>query len=479
MSNELARLDATAQAALVRRREVKPIELVDAAIARIERLNPALNAVLFERFDEARREADAPELPHGPFHGVPMLLKDLGAASAGDPYCGGMRALRDAKHVETQDAYLTAKLRAAGFVLLGRTNTPELGLLPTTEPEAFGATRNPWDTMRSPGGSSGGSAAAVASGMVAVAHSSDGGGSIRIPASHCGLVGLKPSRGRNSFGPGAGERWGGLSTEGVVSWSVRDTAALLDVTSGTMPGDPYAAPTPARPYASEVGADPGRLRIGVMLRAPRSQPLHPSCREAAERAARALEALGHAVEERHPDALDSNTIREFVTLISVGCKRALQSWGERLGRTLGEADVEPLTWAVVTGLGSVAAAEYVGAVDRLHLYGREVARFWESGFDLLLTPTAAEPPPPLGEFAPKDGNPLHGFVRAAPFSTFTAHFNATGQPAISLPLHADASGLPVGVQLVAAYGREDLLIRVASQLEAAHPWRERRPAIHP
>src|SRR5881296_2063993 len=268
MSDELAFLDATAQADLVQRRKVSPVELVDAAIARIERLDRELNAVIIPLFEKARAQAASPALPNGFFRGVPFLLKDIICHSAGDPYHAGMKLLRKLGWVEHEDTHLVAKFRAAGLVFLGRTNTPELGTLPTTEPDAYGPTRNPWDTGRSSGGSSGGSAAAVASGMVPAAHGNDGGGSIRIPASACGLVGLKPSRGRTSFGPDLGDALGGLVGEGVLTRSVRDTAAILDAIAGAMPGDPYTAPPPARPYREEVGRKPGKLRVGVLSRAP-------------------------------------------------------------------------------------------------------------------------------------------------------------------------------------------------------------------
>src|SRR5262245_16735293 len=268
MADDLASLDATAQAALVRRGEVTPLDLVDGAIARIEALNPRLNAVIHPRFEKARAEAKQKDLPDGPFRGVPFLLKDFLALLAGEPIHLGARPLRDARFTAPHDSYLTEKFRAAGFVILGRTNTPELGVLPTTEPDAYGATRNPWNPNHSTGGSSGGSAAAVASRMVAAAHANDGGGSIRIPASECGLVGLKPSRGRTSFGPDLGDSIHGLVCEGVVTRSVRDTAAILDVIAGYMPGDPYTAPPPARPFREEVGAAVGRLRIGVLGRPP-------------------------------------------------------------------------------------------------------------------------------------------------------------------------------------------------------------------
>ena len=297
MADELSLLDLVAQAELVRRGEMKPLELVDAAIARAERLNPELCAIVSAQFERARAAAVSPELPDGPFRGVPYLLKDLGAYLDGDPVYCGMAVLKKADWRERGESHFAGRLRRAGLISLGRTNSPELGLLPTTEPASFGPSHNPWETTHSPGGSSGGSAAAVAAGVVAAAHASDGGGSIRIPASHCGLVGLKPTRGRNSFGPGLGERWGGCSVEGFVTHTVRDTAALVDIVAGSEPGDPYAAAPPARPYAEEVGADPGRLRIGLMDRAPRDAELHPDCLAAVSAAGRLLASLGHDLEE--------------------------------------------------------------------------------------------------------------------------------------------------------------------------------------
>lgn len=480
-ATDLAWLDATEQAALVRRGTVSPVELVDAAIARIEKLDPKLNAVILPAFERARRQAselEAADPPlEAPFRGVPFLMKDLGGAEAGAPYTAGMRLLKDAGLVESQDSFLAARLRRAGFVSLGRTNTPELGLLPTTEPEAWGPTRNPWDPEHSAGGSSGGSAAAVASGMVAAAHASDGGGSIRIPAAHCGLVGLKPTRGRCSFGPGLGERWAGFSCELVVTRSVRDTAALLDVLAGPMPGDPYFAPPPPLSFGAAVGSDPGHLRIGFLARSPREGiSVHPDCVEGVRRAARALEGLGHRVEESHPAALEgTEAVGAFVRVVACNVARALEVAGERVGREVGPGDVEPLTWAVAGFGRNTSVAQYLASLEFVHRLGRRMAEWWEQGFDLLLTPTTAAPSPRLGELGSTREEPLRGFLRSAPFGAFTSPFNQTGQPALSLPLHRTASGLPVGAQLVAAYGREDLLLAVAAQLEEALPWHELRP----
>jgi len=471
-------LDATGQAELVRRTEVKPQELVEAAIARAEKLDPQLNAVILPRYDEARGKA-AGDLPDGPFRGVPFLLKDLGANFAGWPNHNGMRALKKAGWTTPVDAHLASRFAAAGFVTLGRTNSPELGLAPTTEPDAYGATKSPWNLDHSPGGSSGGSAAAVAAGVVAAAHASDGGGSIRIPAAHCGLVGLKPSRGRNSFGPELGERWFGCSAEHVLTRSVRDCAAILDATHGPAPGEPYTAPAPARPYLEEMGAAPGRLRIGLLDHGPRGVEIHADNAAAARAAAKALEAIGHHVEPSHPDALEDNEVPlSFVKVVMSSTAYALDSWGAKLGCELGEDDVEIMTWELAKRGREVPGPELAAAVSFMHALGRQTAAWHESGFDLLLTPTCGQPPPRLGELASTKEQGLLGFVRAAPYGMFTSPFNMTGQPAISLPLHWNEEGLPIGVQLVAPYGREDLLIRVAAQLEEAQPWRDKRPPIH-
>lgn len=479
MSDPLASLDATAQAELVRTGKASPLELLESAIVRIEKLNPTLNAVIYPLFEKARAQARSAQPVRGAFCGVPFLLKDLVAHSAGDPYSGGMSFLKRRGWRESEDTFLVQRLRAAGFVIAGKTNTPELGLVPTTEPVAFGPTRNPWDTARSAGGSSGGSAAATASGMVAAAHANDGGGSIRIPASMCGIVGLKPSRGRVSQGPGVGESWAGFTAEFVVTRSVRDTAGILDAVAGPMTGDPYVAPAPLRPFSQELAAAAGRLRIGILARAPRREfSLHADCAAAVRAVGVLLESLGHRVEEAHPAALDDPTIAgHVVRVIAASTARDLDVWSQRVGQSIAQEDVEPLTWEAAEMGRRVSASEYIQAVDGAHAWTRRVAAWWEGGFDLLLTPTLGEPPPLLGEFAATPEQRLQGWVRSLPFVAFTQPFNVTGQPAISLPLYWSATGLPIGVQLVAAYGREDLLLRVAAQLEAARPWAERRPPL--
>src|SRR5215213_861421 len=469
------RLDATGQAELVRSGEVSPRELVQAAIERVEALNGELNAVIHPLFEQAL----AAEPGDGPFRGVPFVVKDLACHSAGDPYHEGMAFLKRLGWTAKEDSWLARRFREAGFVTVGRTNTPELGILPTTEPDAHGATRNPWDPGHSPGGSSGGSAAAVASGMVPIGHANDGGGSIRIPASSCGLVGLKPQRGRRSEGPDFGDVMSGLTQELVVSRSVRDTAAVLEWVSDPPPGEPYLAPARARSYEEEVGADPGRLRVGLLTKPPGGQfEAHPACVAAAEETGRLLESLGHSVEESYPEALDdAEYIPNFLVRWSGGVDWNLRYWSAETGQEVGEDDVEPLTWALAQMGRGYNAGEYLRAVEYAQMVTRRAAEWWAGGYDLLLTPTLALPPLPLGSYAPDLENPLMPIVTATPVAVFTAGFNATGQPAISLPLHTSVEGLPIGVQLAAAYGREDVLLRVAAQVEEAAPWAERTPPI--
>jgi amidase len=466
-------LDATAQADLVRSGEVSPGELVEAAITRIEAVNPRLDAVIRTRFDQARAQA-AGTLPDGPFRGVPILLKDLGCLVAGEVTAGGLGPLRDVPWPVT--SYLAEQFLAAGFVPLGRTNVPELGTTVTTEPLSFPPARNPWNTDHSTGGSSGGSAAAVASGMVPVAHANDGGGSIRIPASECGLVGLKPTRGRVSQGPLIGEGWAGSTIDGALTRTVRDAAAVLDVISAPMPGEPYYAPPLPRPLREEVSADPNQLRIGLLDRP--SGELYsadPDCREAVGAAGRLLESLGHHVAESAPAAMfDPGFARHFNTIIAADTETAFAAFEAMLGAPISDADIEPRNAYYRQAGKALTAVAYLQARQWLGMWSRRMADWW-TGHDLLVTPTVGAPPPELGWFTA--AGPEREGERIAGFIPYTAQFNMTGQPAISLPLHWTAGGLPVGVQLVAGYGREDLLIRVASQLEQAAPWADRHPAL--
>jgi amidase len=466
-------LDATAQADLVRRGEISPKELVETSIGRIEALNPRLGAVIRTRFGQAMSEAEG-TLPDGPFRGVPILLKDLGCFVAGEVTAAGLGPLRDQPWPLT--SYLARQFLVAGFVPLGRTNVPELGTTVTTEPMSFPPARNPWDTGRSTGGSSGGSAAAVASGMVPVAHASDGGGSIRIPASECGLVGLKPTRGRVSQGPLAGEGWAGGVIDGALTRTVRDAAGVLDVISARMPGEPYYAPALPRPLREEVGADPGRIRAGLLDRP--SGELYtddPDCREAVAVAGRLLESLGHHVEESAPEGMfEPGFARNFNTIIAADTETAFQAFEAMLGGPIADDDIEPRNAHYRRTGKELTAVAYLRARQWLGMWARRMAHWW-ADHDLLVTPTVAAPPPELGWFTA--AGPRHEGERIAGFIPYTAQFNMTGQPAVSLPLHWTAGGLPVGVQLVAAYGREDLLVRVASQLEQAAPWADRHPPL--
>ncbi|MFI7707255.1 amidase [Nonomuraea sp. NPDC049480] len=468
--DDVLRLDAVGQAQAVRDGQVSARELAEAAIAAIEAHDGVLNAVVFRRFERALAEIDA--IPaDAPFAGVPILLKDLGWRQAGEPYAAGSN-VREGVEV-TEDGYAVTRLREAGFVVLGRTNTPEFGSTITTEPVAFGPTRNPYDSAYSAGGSSGGSAAAVAAGMVALATASDGGGSIRIPASLCGLVGLKPSRGRISLGPVLGEGWSGFSCPGFVTRTVRDTAAALDVVSGFQPGDPYDAPALPGPLAAEAGRDPGRLRIGYLTTHPRGDvPEVPELTEAVTRAAALLESLGHDVEPGGPDALgDRDFTGHFGAIVANNLAAQVESLGETRGKPVEPEELEPRNAAMVSAGRGHGAAEHIRATQWMDGFRRRMAAWWTAGHDLLLMPSLGVAPFPLGWIPPEDLSIAFG--RTAHVVSYTSPVNATGQPAISLPLHTNAAGLPVGVQLVAATGREDLLIRVAAQIEQVRPFEHR------
>lgn len=471
-SAELSGLDATAQAELVRRGDVEPTELVEAALARIDQLNPQLNAVIHSLADKAHAAIDV-GLPAGPFRGVPFLVKDAVCHTEGDPYHLGMSFLKERGYVAEGDTELARRFRAAGFVFVGKTNTPELAMSATTEPRAYGPTHNPWRPGTSPGGSSGGSAAAVAAGLVPVAHANDMGGSIRIPASFCGLVGLKPSRARATLAPHLGEYWGPLTHEHVVTRSVRDSAAVLDAIAGPAPGDPYSAPPPARPWIEEVGADAGRLRVGLVT-ALEGHDVDAECVAAAEETARDLESLGHHVE---PLRYDELTHQKMGPWIIGGIARELDRWSEVTGDPIGQDDVEPLNWAIAEVGRALSAPEGVALEEEAFAWARRLMAPWVSGLDIVLTPTTPVLPQPHGWMAPDVELPKL-MSRAGSVTLFTLPFDVTGQPAISLPMAESAEGLPIGVQLIADAGREDVLFRVAAQLEALRPWSGRRPAMH-
>ena len=473
LAEELAFVDACAQAELVRKKELQPIELVNAAIERIERLNPRLNAVVTPMFDLAR-DAARGKIPEGPFQGVPFLLKDLMAAYAGVPMSLGSVLLKN--FIPDRDSELVARLKLAGLIVVGKTNTPEFGILPTTEPHLFGPCRNPWDTTRTTGGSSGGSSAAVASGLVPMAHANDGGGSIRIPASCCGLFGLKPTRARNPLGPNFGDVMSGIVCEHAVTRSVRDSAVLLDATSGPDLGDPYWAPPPARPFQQEVGVHPGKLRIAFSTEALDGVPVHADCREAVQRVAGLCEKLGHRVTEASPKVDGEQMNRVFLTVWSAGCASTLEGIEYILGRSVKPEDMEPLTWTLNEIGRTQTGAKYLLALQTIQRMARDVARFFLD-YDIWLTPTLALPPLPLGRFEPAPDDALQGLRQASAFAPFTPICNLTGQPAMSVPLFWNGEGLPIGTHFIGRFGDEATLFRLAAQLEMARPWAGRHPPI--
>ena len=466
--------DALGLAELIAGKQVTAEEVLDAAIARMEAVNGQINAVVHPMYDAARR-AIAAGLPDGPLAGVPFMLKDLGVLYDGEPTSFGSRLW--AGFVADHDSTIVARYRAAGLVICGKTNTPELGIACTTEPVAHGPTRNPWNLGRGAGGSSGGAAAAVAAGILPAAHATDGGGSIRIPASHCGLFGMKPTRARNPAGPDVGEGWSGLATGHVVSRSVRDSATLMDATAGPEPGAPYWAPPPARPFAQEVGADPGRLRIAYLTEAPGGYPLDPDCAAAAAETAKLCAELGHAVEETRFD-YDFDDMNWAMWMIIAGNLRTvLNLRGEAIGREVTADDVERITWAGAELGRELTAADYARAIMIIHALGRRLTGFLED-YDVILSSTMAEPPPPLGRIDMNMEGSVDDYTASMmPHMPITPLYNCAGNPAMSVPLHWNAAGLPIGVHVGGRFGDEATLFRLAAQLEAARPWADRRPEL--
>ncbi len=466
--------DALGLAALVASGEASAEELLDEALARVGRLNPALNAVVLVQEEEARR-AIRDGLPRGPFRGVPFLLKDLGAEAVGFPSHSGSRLWA---HTEWPvDSAIVARLRAAGLVVFGRTTSPEGGIGPATEAAVYGGpTRNPWDLSRTPGGSSGGAGAAVAARIVPAAHGSDGGGSVRIPASNCGLFGLKPTRARLPDGPYAGEGWGGMAIDGFLTRSVRDTAALLDATEGADPGAPYWAPPLRRGHMAAIARPPRRLRVGLCDTTFTGLPVHPDCAEAARGGARLLEALGHRVEPFRPAADHEGMIRAWVDIVAAGTALSLRRGLG--GRSPGDL-VEPVSRGAIAHAATLSAEDYLAAIGRVHAYGREMARAFD-GIDVLLCPVMAEPPARVGRFAHRTEDYVAyrlGPEGIWPYSPFCTAFNASGQPAASVPLAWNAEGLPIGVQLATPFGEDETLIALCAELELARPWARRRPPL--
>lgn len=465
--------DALGLAALIARGDVSAGEVLDAAVARLEARNPAINAVIHPMLDAARAQLAA-GLPAGPLSGVPWLVKDLAVLVRGALTTHGSRLFAGA--VADHDSTIAARWRAVGLVIFGKTNTPEFGGAMTTEPAAYGPTRNPWNLAHSPGGSSGGSGAAVAARIVPVAHATDSGGSIRIPAANCGLFGLKPSRARNPQGPDVGEGLGSLSTGHAVTLTVRDSAAILDATHGPAPGDPYACPPPARPFSKEVGADPGRLRIGVTTVGPLGQQVDPEVEAAVQDAARLCESLGHHVEPAAPDLDAGPALRGLRVVIAANLRGMIDARLRELGRAQRPADVEPVTAAWAAEGQSYSAADYAGAIMAMHRLGRAYGAFFER-HDILLSPVLARPPLQLGEID-MSGDDVGAYVdQLVAEAPFTIPFNQSGCPAMTVPLAWSSGGLPIGIHFGAGYGREDTLFRLAAQLEQARPWRQRKPVL--
>jgi amidase len=470
---EYDRLDAMDLAALIARREVTALEVLDTAIERAEQRNPAINALTLRLYDRARDAAKA-ALPAGLLAGVPFLLKDLGALLTGTVSTGATKLLAGA--VADHDSTIVARHRAAGLTIFGRSASPEMGLATSTESAMYGPCRNPWNLAHSAGGSSGGAAAAVAARILPMAHATDGGGSIRIPASNCGLLGFKPTRARNPSGPDVGEGWGGQAVGHCISVSVRDSAALLDATSGPETGDPYWAPPPAGRFLDEVGQTPRPLRIALCTSPWNGLPVDPECRQAAEDAARLCETLGHHITIARPE-FDIVPFRAAQRTLVATNTRAFLDWrASLLGRTLEQDDVEPMTWSVAQLAREFSAMDYTNAITTIHRVGRVVGRFF-TAHDILLTPTMCMPPLPVGVISPENRD-TEAYLTAINRSiAFTSLFNSAGNPAMSVPLHWTGSGLPVGVQFVAPFGDEATLFRLAAQLEVAKPWKDRLPPL--
>lgn len=470
---EYPQYDATGLARLIRNKDISPTEALEAAITLAEKHNPALNAIILPLYDHAR--ARAKTRLKGPFAGVPFLLKDILGEMAGVPTRQG--SVYMPAFPAMQDSTLTARFHKAGLVTFGKTNVPEYGLLPITESTLYGPARNPWNTNHTPGGSSGGAAAAVASGIVPIAHANDGGGSIRIPASSCGLVGLKPTRARNPLGPVLGDVMNGLIAEGIVSRTVRDTAAMLDATHGGEPGDPYPAPPVAYAYADEIRRKPKKLRIGYATTNLSGQKVHADCIAAVRSAAQLCEDLGHTVEEASPQIDNAVLSEAFMAVWASGLVQIIDTIAMLTGKKPTLKTLQGLTMALYEVGRKINAGMYLNAIAMLQGAARTVAN-WHATYDLWLTPTLGAPPLAIGAVDTSARDPQTAFAPIIDYVPFTAIQNATGQPAINLPLHWNKAGLPIGVQFVGRYGDEATLLRVAAQLEKARPWKDRRPEIY-
>jgi amidase len=466
--------DAVALAAMVQRREVTPSELLASAWSRMEAMNPAINAVCWPDRDVGERAAAIADI-HAPFAGVPFLLKDGGASAEGLRLTFGSRSAMS--YFPAADGELTKRYRRAGLVIFGRTTAPEYGINVTCEgPLYAGPTKNPWDLRRSAGGSSSGAAAAVAAGIVSMAHGSDGGGSLRIPASCCGLFTLKVTRARMPHGPGASESWSGMATSNVITRSVRDSAAALDATHGPDLGAPYVAPAPATTFMQAIAMPPRALRIGLLTAAPSGATVHPDCVYAAEDAARLCESLGHIVEPVTSHEIDFARMASVMrALVCANTANEMKAMSAMFDRPLSPTEFEAATWSAHDlGMG-MSATDYLSSLHAMHRIGRKIAALVDQ-FDLLLTPTLAEPPAMLGRFV-MDCDYVTHRTNTLAYAPFTPLANVSGQPAMSVPLHWNEDNLPIGVQFIAPYGDEAMLLALAAQLESARPWAARRPDL--
>lgn len=469
--------DATAMARLVATGQVSPDELLDDALARVAAWNPALNAVVLIEEQRARAAIRA-GLPEGPFKGVPFLLKDLGAEAVDFPTHSGSNLMRDTRYAFDSEIYL--RMRATGVSTFGRSTSPEGGVGPVTEASVYGGpTRNPWDLSRTSGGSSGGAGAAVAAGIVAMAHGSDGGGSVRIPASCCGLFGFKATRARFPDGPKLGEGWAGMAIDGFLTRSVRDNATMMDACAGPDPGAPYAAPPMEMTYSAAIARPPRRLRIALCDTTFAGAPIDPECRKAVLETAKLLEGLGHHVTPTLPMADHAGMMHAWTKIVACGTALWINAALSAQGRDLAQGDVQGVARGALAYAGEVSGAQYLAAVNKIHAYGREMAAAFEN-HDIILSSTLAEPPAKVGRFAHEREDYVD--YRVGPggvfeYSPFCAVFNASGQPAASVPLHWSADGLPIGIHLAAAYGQDATLIALCAELEQAAPWAHRRPAV--
>ena len=492
---EYDQYDGLGLAQLVREKKISALELCEEAIRRIEKINPFINAVVTPMFDIGRAAAKK-ELPDGPFAGVPFLLKDLLSAYAGVRFTSGCRAYKD--YVPDYDSELVKRFKKAGLITLGKTSTPEFGLMGITEPELFGPTRNPWNTEHTPGGSSGGSAAAVASGMVPLASGGDGGGSIRIPACYCGLFGLKTSRGRTPTGPKVGEWWQGAAIEHVLTRSVRDSAAMLDAVCGADAGAPYIIKPPDMPYSEEINRDPGTLKIAFNTESPLGTGTHEYCRQAVYETAKLLEELGHKVEEAKPEIDGLKLADSYFTMYFGETAADIRHAEAVLKKKVSQGDFEITTWFFGQLGRCYSAGDFVEAMREWDIAARIMGEFHRK-YDLYLTPTVAFPAAKIGELLPKPYEKAamkiisilklgalakaSGMVNQIAIQTlaktpFTQLANFTGQPAMNVPLYWDENNMPCGVKFIAPFGDEATLFRLASQLEKTKPWFDKRPPLN-